>query len=120
MYSTSSFLTIEKNGDEAVDWVVQQLSRAGLQVNRTFDLQEARLSHLDCTCPHHGSETCNCQMSVLLVYQKEQPPASLLLHSFHESTWLYLVDTPSQPVGKDLVLLIRTVLALPVPVVNQE
>lgn len=120
MYSTSPFVTIEKNSREAIGWTIQQLSNAGLEVNRTFDLQEARLSHPDCPCPHHGSESCNCQMCVLLVYQKDQPPASLLLHSFQETTWLYLVDTPEQPVCQDVVVLIRKVLNQPAPAVKDE
>jgi hypothetical protein len=120
MYSTSRFVTIEKNCHEAIGWTIQQLSKAGLEVNRTFDLQEARVSHPDCPCPHHGSEICNCQINVLLVYQRAQPPASLLLHSFQETTWLYLVDTPAQPVSQDLVFLIHKVLTQPVPVVNKE
>jgi hypothetical protein len=59
-------------------------------------------------------------MSVLLIYHKDQPPASLLLHSFQETTWLYLVDTPAQPVRQDLAVLIRKVLTQPVPVVNKD
>jgi hypothetical protein len=54
-------------------------------------------------------------MSVLLIYHGEQPPASLLIHSFQETTWLYLVDTPGQPVGQDLDLSIREILTQPVP-----
>jgi hypothetical protein len=52
-------------------------------------------------------------MSVLLVYREKQLPATLLLHSFQETTWLYRVDTPEQPVDRDLDLLIRQILTQP-------
>ncbi|MFA5873149.1 MAG: hypothetical protein WC832_04220 [Anaerolineales bacterium] len=115
MNSASPFVTIEKPGEETIYWTIRQLENAGLQVIRTFDLREARLSHPDCPCPHHGTEACNCQMSVLLIYQEEQSPASILIHSFLDTTWLYLVDTPEQPVDRNLDLLIREILTLPVP-----
>lgn len=115
MNSASPFVTIEKPGEETIYWTIRQLENAGLQVIRTFDLREARLSHPDCPCPHHGTEACDCQMSVLLIYHGEQPPASLLIHSFQETTWLYLVDTPEQPVDQNLDLSIREILTQPVP-----
>ena len=115
MNSTSPFLEIEKPGDETVCWATQLLGNAGLQVIRTFDLQEARLSHPDCPCPHHGTEACNCQMSVLLIYHKEHSPASLLVHSFQETTLLYLVAAPEQPIPQQLASLIRRILAEPIP-----
>jgi len=114
MNSASPFVIIEKPGEETLCWIIQLLENAGLRVLRTFDLQEARLSHPDCPCPHHGTEACDCQMSILLVYRGEQSPASLLLHNFQETTWLYLVDTPEQPVAQNLDLLIRETLTQPV------
>ena len=116
MNFASPFVTIEKNGQDTRAWTVHQLETAGLRVIRTFDLQEARLVQSDCPCPHHGTAECNCQMSILLVYQGEQPPASLLIHSFQETTWLSLLDSPGHPVAQDLVLLIRELLTRPVPV----
>jgi hypothetical protein len=115
MNSASPFMTIEKSGEETISWTIHQLEKTSLQVTRTFDLRGARLSHRDCPCPHHGTEACDCQISVLLIYQKDQPPASLLIHSFQETTWLYLVDTPEQPVDQALDLLIRETLVQPIP-----
>jgi hypothetical protein len=122
MNSSYPFITIEKPSEDTIFGIIQLLENAGLQVIRTFDLQEARLSHSDCPCPHHGTEACDCQMSVLLIYQKEQPPVSLLIHGFQETTWLYLVDTPEQPSNQSLDLLIRETLtqAVPGPVENRE
>ena len=122
MNSSYPLITIEKPSEDTIFGIIQLLENAGLQVIRTFDLQEARLSHSDCPCPHHGTEACDCQMSVLLIYQKEQPPVSLLIHGFQETTWLYLVDTPEQPINQSLDLLIRETLtqSVPGPVENRE
>jgi hypothetical protein len=115
MNSASLFLIIEKPGEETISLTIHRLENAGLRVMRTFDLREARLSHPDCPCPHHGTETCDCQMSVLLIYHQDQSPATLLIHSFQETTWLYIVGTPEQPVQHNLDVLIRDLLAVPVP-----
>ncbi len=115
MNSASPFVTIEKPGEETISWTIQQLENAGLRAIRTFDLREARLSHPDCPCPHHGTQACDCQISVLLIYHSGQSPASLLVHSFQETTWLYFVDTPEQPVDQSLDLLIRETLTQPFP-----
>jgi hypothetical protein len=115
MNSASPFVTIEKPGEETISWTIQLLENAGLQVIRTFDLRESRLSHPECPCPHHGTEACNCQISVLLIYNGGQPPASLMIHSFQDTTWLYVVDTQEQPVNQDLDLSIREILTQPVP-----
>ena len=110
MSSTHPFVTTKKNSEEVIPWTIQMLEKAGMRVIQTFDLQGARLSHPKCPCPHHGTEACDCQISVLLVYQKEQPPASLLIHGFQESTWMYLVDTPEQPINHCLDALIKETL----------
>ncbi len=115
MSSASPFVVIEKPGEEAIRWAVQLLEKADLRVVRTFDLQEARLSHSDCPCPHHGTEACDCQMIVLLIYNGEHTPVSILVHSFQATTWFYLVDTPEQPVDRNLEILVRETLPLPIP-----
>jgi hypothetical protein len=115
MNSGSLFLTIEQPGEEAILWTIRLLENAGLRVLRTFDLRGARQSHPACPCPHHGTEACDCQMSVILIYTQDQSPASLLIHSFQETTWLYLVTTPGQPNQHRLDIMIREILAQPVP-----
>ncbi len=115
MYSTSPLATIGKTGEEAIPWSIKLLEKAGLLVVRTFDLQGARLAQKDCSCPHHGTQVCDCQISVLLIYHREHPPASILVHSFQETTWLYLVDTPEQPVDKALEMIIRQTMIQPDP-----
>src|SRR5512133_1645983 len=68
------------------------MRQAGLQVIRTFDLHETRVSDANCTCPNHGTEKCDCQMVVLLVYGKENQPASLVAHGHNGQTWFSLVE----------------------------
>ena len=86
------FLTLDQPCDQTLAWVNKQFPIAGFRVVETFDLQAARLAHNDCTCPHHGTDRCNCQMIVLLIYQKKQEnPTTLVLHGQDDKTWLSLV-----------------------------
>ncbi len=81
MSALMPFLAVDKPGTEVQSWVQQQLTSAGLRVVQTFDLQVARLSHADCTCPHHGTADCDCQLTVLLVYPQAEEPSALVIHS---------------------------------------
>jgi hypothetical protein len=60
--------------------LTRNLEIAGYQVIRSFDLQRARAVHTACTCPHHGSAECDCQMIVLLIYLSNGEPYTLLIH----------------------------------------
>ena len=90
------FLVLDQTCDQVLAWVNQQLTSADLRVVQTFDLQVARLAHPDCPCPHHGTNDCNCQMVVLLVYRKQDDPATLVIHGQDGRTWVSLAG----PVGK--------------------
>jgi hypothetical protein len=61
----------------------------------TFDLQVARSAHPECPCPHHGTNKCNCQLVVLLVYGKSEDPATLVIHGQDGKTWISLA-TPGE------------------------
>ena len=108
---SDTFLILEQPSDEAVAWVIHQVNEAGLQVLRTFDLQMARLAHTECTCPQHGTDQCDCQMVVLLVYGGHIQPISLVAHSYDGKTWISLVNTPQQRADPRLEASIRQVLA---------
>jgi hypothetical protein len=84
----SPFLTISRTCDQTLPWVIQQLHQAGLRSVQTFDLHTARATLHDCECPHHGTDQCDCQMIVLLVYGKTEEPATLILHGNDGTTWL--------------------------------
>ena len=72
--------------------VRRALERVGLRALETFDLQAARAALVDCTCPHHGTADCDCQMVVLMVYGEAAAPAALMLHGSDGQTWISLPD----------------------------
>ena len=93
------FLAFDQPCEQVQAWVNEKLTGAGFHVVETFDLQVARLAHPNCTCPHHGTDGCDCQMVVLLVYGKQDDPATLILHGQGGKTWLSLttpVETRSR------------------------
>ncbi len=89
------FLALNQNHDQAEAWVKEKLIGAGFRVVPTFDLQVARGAHPECPCPHHGTNKCNCQLVVLLVYGKSEDPATLVIHGQDGKTWISLA-TPGE------------------------
>lgn len=78
----SQFVSPLRQALEAVDlWVVQ-----------SFDLRSTRALHEGCTCPNHGTERCNCELVVLLVYPPSGDPATLTLDGRDGKTFVYIVD----------------------------
>jgi hypothetical protein len=112
MPTTSPFVILRRPCDEAVAWAARKLEQSGFQLVRTFDLQAARLAHLDCPCPHHGTAQCTCQMVVLLVYQGDTPPATMVIHGNEETCGFYLINIPQQPVRPPLEKDIQEALSL--------
>lgn len=86
--------TIACTGEEASSWISARLERAGLRVYRSFDLRSAHTVESSCACPYHGTEACDCQMVVLLVYEGQGTPATLVLHGHEGRTWMSLVEAP--------------------------
>ena len=92
----SPFLSINQLCDEALQWTKERLLQAGLRVVQTFDLHAARAGLHDCPCPNHGTDECDCQMVVVLVYGKAEEPVTLILHGNDGQTWLSIADSPRQ------------------------
>jgi len=118
----SPFLSINRSCDKALQWTNKQLSRANLRVVQTFDLHAARVGLHDCSCPNHGTDECDCQMVVLLVYGKTEDvstlpavvntsPATLILHGNDGQTWLSFADGPHQASDTKLFTEIKQALA---------
>jgi hypothetical protein len=84
----SHFLTVNYSCDRTLQWTNQRLQQAGLRSVQTFDLHTARTGSHDCQCPNHGTEACDCQMIVLLVYGDTVEPVTLILHGNDGQTWL--------------------------------
>ena len=108
MYQTSPLLALQIDSEAAVALVTDALTIAGLQVVSSFDLQVARSDHTGCTCPHHDTAQCNCQMVVLLVYDQKNPPVTLVAHSYDGQTRFALVDSPQQRPNPRSEALIRS------------
>jgi hypothetical protein len=103
MNQTSAILTLQSDSQAAIEGSIRRLEQSGMQVMRSFDLKVARAAHVGCTCPHHGTEQCDCQMVVLLVYGKDSYPATLVVHGHDGQTHIALVDTPEQRPAPQLV-----------------
>jgi len=128
MSDSSPFLILEQPCDDAINWVARQIDRAGLHVVRTFDLLVARQTQASCPCPHHGTEQCDCQMVVLLVYgtggytPSIGQPISIVAHGYDGQTWFSVVDTPQQRADPRLEAAIRQALVphISATLLNQE
>ena len=131
----SPFLSINHPSDEALQWTKKQLLLAGLRPIQTFDLHMARLAMHDCPCPNHGTDECDCQMVVLLVYGKvadvstglntsvstlptvvNTSPATLILHGNDGQTWASIANDPQQRTDAKLINSIRQALEIKEPV----
>lgn len=110
MTTLSPFLSINSSCDQALQMTKSLLSQAGLSAVQTFNLNTARLGAHNCSCPNHGTEACDCQMIVLLVYGEAAEPATLILHGNDGQTWVSVTDDPAQRTDKKLITSIRHVL----------
>ena len=106
----SPFLSICCPCDEALPKVSEQLKEAGLQTVQTFDLHSAMTGAHGCSCPNHGTEECDCQMVVLLVYGAAAEPATLILHGNSKQTWISLADAFIQNPNPQLQITIQKAL----------
>lgn len=92
MTKTTRLLTLKLDSEAAVAQVIRRLIEADLQVLRSFDLQAARSHHINCACPRHGTARCDCQMIILLVYNQDEQPLTLVAHGRDGKTHFALVD----------------------------
>ena len=107
MSNTYPFLVLELPCEEAITWLSGRLVQSGLQLQRTFDLRATRGVHAGCSCPHHGTDLCDCQMVVLLLYGEGTRPASLVAHAHNGQTSFALVDNPQQPADRALEITLQ-------------
>ncbi|MDP1546165.1 MAG: hypothetical protein Q8L87_09085 [Anaerolineales bacterium] len=106
----SPFLSVNQSCDETLQWAKGQLLQANFRFVQTFDLHAARAGLHDCSCPNHGTNACDCQMVILLVYGKNAEPATLFLHGNDGQTWLSIADSPRQKADVKLQVSIRQAL----------
>ena len=110
MSTLMPFLVLDQTCDQVLTWVKQQLTGADFRVVQTFDLQVARMAHPDCPCPHHGTNECNCQMVVLLVYGKQNDPSTLVIHGQDGRSWVSLAAPVGKRFNQHLEVVVRRVL----------
>lgn len=106
----SPFLAVNHPCDETLQWAKHQLSLADLRTVQTFDLHAARAASHDCQCPNHGTDECDCQMVILLVYGIATEPETLILHGNNGQTWISMADTPNQKKNTLVTTAIRNTL----------
>ena len=87
--------------EEAARAALGALEAEGLQVVRSFDL--IRPGPDACRCPRHGTPSCSCQFSVLLVYPPSGPPAAITVHAYEGRTHLEIVLDPNALPDTELV-----------------
>ena len=104
------FLVVEQNFDQVLKSVKEKLTGTGFRVVQTFNLQIARQAHLDCPCPNHGTTYCTCQMVILLVYGRQEDPATLILHSQDQTTCMSLTGPDGDHATQNLGGLVRRTL----------
>ncbi|MBI5350832.1 MAG: hypothetical protein HZB77_16170 [Chloroflexi bacterium] len=120
-------LLLDLNGDDAVKTISAALSGHGFYVLRSFDLRSALTApEVGCECPHHGTEKCDCQFVVLLVYGEAAEPITLTTHSHNNQTRVQIVrDATMNPdprfVEKVMAVLLEASPSLPIsPLINEE
>lgn len=109
------FLVLDQTCEQVQGWVHHQLENAGLLMVQTFDLKVARLAHTDCPCPHHGTDDCNCQLVVLLIYQNKGDPVTLVIHGQDGRTWLSLATPTGHHTNQHLETSVRRMLTPHIP-----
>ena len=109
------FLVLDQSCDQVLSWADEKLAHEGFHTQQTFDLHIARLAHPDCPCPYHGTDRCNCQMVVLLVYGKQETPSTLIIHGQDGKSWVSLAGPVGRHSNQHLDHAIRRILIPPIP-----
>lgn len=103
MLSADQFLTLAMDSEAAVVLITERLKKVDLQIMQSFDLRAASAAHGACICPYHGSDQCDCQMVVYLVYGQIERPVTIVLHSHNQQTYLSLVDRQETGLGSKII-----------------
>lgn len=84
--------TVDIQCSKFVEPLKQALRDAGLWSFQSFDLQSTRALHDNCTCEYHGTNSCTCQLIVLLIYRALGDPITLVLDGRDELTYIFIVE----------------------------
>jgi hypothetical protein len=114
------FLSVTQSCGDALQWTKEQLRRVGLRPVQTLDLNAARRGLHECACPNHGTDACNCQMVILLVYGDAPEPLTLILHGNDGKTWFSIAEDPRQSADVSLYAATKQALHSPIPLSHLE
>lgn len=103
-------LSVTQACNETANLLKRRLSECGWKTLRTFDLKEAMFSTEGCSCPHHGTQKCDCEMVVLLIYGLEPEPVTVLLHGCDGQTQVMFGQDAQKKITEASVLAIRRAL----------
>ena len=110
MSAIMPLLVLDQTCEQVLAWINGKLTDAGFRLVKTFDLHVARYAHLGCPCPQHGTDDCNCQMIVVLVYGNQGDPATLIIHGQEGRAWLSLAIPVDGHSNQHLEVAVRRIL----------
>ena len=84
--------------DEVVAALTQSLRDVGLQTMVSFDSRTVRMEKTAVIppCPHHADSACDCHTIILLVYDGQGQPITLLTHGQDGQAWVTMVQKAGQ------------------------
>ncbi len=102
-----NLVTIFESSEISLVRVAELLFEHGFQVERSFDLRIAAKADIKCSCPHHGTKLCDCQIVVLLIYGSKKGPETVVAHSQDGRTHFSLVNKPGHSESSNLIKIFR-------------
>lgn len=107
----SPLLSVSRTCSQIADRLKSELPQNGLKVLQTFDLQDVRFYVDGCSCPHHGTQECDCDMIVLLIYGNDREPITLVLHGCDGQTQVAFATEQHQKAKENFEFAIKKALA---------
>jgi hypothetical protein len=74
------------------EWIDRHLEEQGLSVIRSFDLERARQSQSECSCPPPAVNVSHSEMIIFHVYKNSDLLATFVLHGQDGSSTLSMVE----------------------------
>ena len=91
----AAFLSLNLEAEKTVEWIIQSLESLEFQAIPSFNLRSTQRSRHLPVCDVHGERVCDCQLIILLVYEQDRGPATLLAQGRDGRTWLSFADLPA-------------------------
>lgn len=83
-------LELPFNCETAMVYTAHQLANVGLHVSPSFELDASCGSLGTGICLHDPNSPCNCQLAVLRVIESDPESVSVVLHSYHGITEIFV------------------------------